>query len=106
MPCELKKRSEGGEEIRRLHVLVFRLLSCSFELVLNSFLISLLITDLTCVCGLNIVLISVCNMFVQLHDGVKKSGIMGFCDPCPGEPKQLYVMYTYGENRYEVGIST
>lgn len=54
---------------------------------------------------LNVVL-SVCNMFVQLHDGVKKSGIMGFCDPCPGECKQLYVKYTCGENRYEVGIST
>lgn len=41
---------------------------------------------------------------LKLHDGVKKSGIMGFCDPCPGEPKQLYVMYTYGENRYEVTV--
>lgn len=39
---------------------------------------------------------------LKLHDGVKKSGIMGFCDPCPGELKQLYVKYTYGENRYEV----
>lgn len=27
---------------------------------------------------------------------------MGFCDPCPGEPKQLYVEYTYGGNSYEV----
>lgn len=39
---------------------------------------------------------------LKLHKGVKKSGIMGFCDPCPGEPKQLYVAYTYGGNRYEV----
>lgn len=39
---------------------------------------------------------------LKLHDGVKKSGIMGFCDSCPGEPKQLYVEYTYGGNRYEV----
>lgn len=39
---------------------------------------------------------------LKLHDGVKKSGIMGFCDSCPGEPKQLYVEYTYGSNRYEV----
>lgn len=39
---------------------------------------------------------------LKLHEGVKKSGIMGFCDSCPGEPKQLYVEYTYGSNRYEV----
>ncbi|RVW50553.1 Chaperone protein dnaJ 13 [Vitis vinifera] len=39
---------------------------------------------------------------LKLHEGVKKSGIMGFCDPCPGEPKQLYVEYTYGGDRYEV----
>lgn len=29
---------------------------------------------------------------------------MGFCDSCPGEPKQLYVEYTYGGNRYEVRL--
>ncbi|XP_015896607.1 chaperone protein dnaJ 13 [Ziziphus jujuba] len=39
---------------------------------------------------------------LKLHEGVKKAGIMGFCDPCPGEPKQLYVEYTYGGGRYEV----
>lgn len=39
---------------------------------------------------------------LKLHEGVKKSGIMGFCDSCPGEPKQLYVQYTYGGKRYEV----
>lgn len=39
---------------------------------------------------------------MQLHEGVKKSGIMGFCDPCPGEPKQLHVEYTYRGERYEV----
>ncbi|CDP09963.1 unnamed protein product [Coffea canephora] len=43
-------------------------------------------------------------MLVQLHGGVKKSGIMGFCDPCPGEPKQLYMEYTYGGNKYEVTV--
>lgn len=39
---------------------------------------------------------------MQLHEGVKKSGIMGFCDPCPGEPKQLYVEYTFQGNKFEV----
>ncbi|XVE57661.1 hypothetical protein DITRI_Ditri04bG0107500 [Diplodiscus trichospermus] len=41
---------------------------------------------------------------LKLHDGVKKSGIMGFCDPCPDEPKQLYVEYTYRGERYEVVV--
>ncbi|KAA8521386.1 hypothetical protein F0562_012052 [Nyssa sinensis] len=38
---------------------------------------------------------------LKLHEGVKKSGIMGFCDPCPGERKQLHVEYTYGGEIYE-----
>lgn len=41
---------------------------------------------------------------LKLHEGVKKSGIMGFCDPCPGEPKQLYVEYTFGGEEYEVVV--
>ncbi|KAB1217015.1 Chaperone protein dnaJ 13 [Morella rubra] len=41
---------------------------------------------------------------LKLHEGVKKSGIMGFCDPCPGEPKQLHVEYTYRGKRYEVVV--
>ncbi|CAL5355920.1 unnamed protein product [Camellia sinensis] len=41
---------------------------------------------------------------LKLHEGVKKSGIMGFCDPCPGEPKQLRVEYTYHGDRYEVVV--
>lgn len=41
---------------------------------------------------------------LKLHEGVKKSGIMGFCDPCPGEPKKLLVEYTYGGWRYEVMV--
>ncbi|GFZ16519.1 DNAJ heat shock N-terminal domain-containing protein [Actinidia rufa] len=39
---------------------------------------------------------------LKLHEGVKKSGIMGFCDPCPGEPKKLHVEYTYHGEREEV----
>lgn len=41
---------------------------------------------------------------LKLHEGVKKSGIMGFCDPCPGEPKGLRVEYTYAGSRYEVTV--
>nr|GMC87289.1 chaperone protein DnaJ 13 [Ipomoea batatas] len=41
---------------------------------------------------------------LKLHEGVKKSGIMGFCDPCPGEPKQLYVEYTFQGNKFEVTV--
>ncbi|XP_010264286.1 PREDICTED: chaperone protein dnaJ 13 [Nelumbo nucifera] len=41
---------------------------------------------------------------LKLHKGVKKSGIMGFCDPCPGEPKKLYVEYTCSGKRYEVVV--
>ncbi|XP_030947136.1 chaperone protein dnaJ 13 isoform X2 [Quercus lobata] len=41
---------------------------------------------------------------LKLHEGVKKSGIMGFCDPCPGEPKQLHVEYTYRGRRYQVVV--
>lgn len=48
--------------------------------------------------------LKMCLLLVQLHEGVKKSGIMGFCDPCPGETKHLYLEYTYGANRYEVSI--
>ncbi|CAL0331697.1 unnamed protein product [Lupinus luteus] len=42
---------------------------------------------------------------LKLHEGVKKSGIMGFCDPCPGESKQLYVEYVYAGNQYKVCVS-
>ncbi|EEF33453.1 chaperone protein dnaJ 13 [Ricinus communis] len=41
---------------------------------------------------------------LKLHEGVKKSGIMGFCDPCPGETKQLYVEYTCGGRAFEVTV--
>ncbi|XP_058778202.1 chaperone protein dnaJ 13 [Vicia villosa] len=39
---------------------------------------------------------------LKLHEGVKKSGIMGFCDPCPGEHKMLYVEYSYASNQHRV----
>ncbi|KAJ4744930.1 Chaperone protein dnaJ 13 [Rhynchospora pubera] len=39
---------------------------------------------------------------LKLHEGIKKSGIMGFCDPCPGEPKQLLIEYTYNRQNYKV----
>ncbi|KAA3469075.1 chaperone protein dnaJ 13-like [Gossypium australe] len=39
---------------------------------------------------------------LKLHGGVKKSGIMGFCNPCPRKPKQLHVKYTYRDDRYEI----
>ncbi|OWM88372.1 chaperone protein dnaJ 13 [Punica granatum] len=41
---------------------------------------------------------------LKLHEGVRKSGIMGFCDPCPGVPKQLYVQYTYDGKEFEVTV--
>ncbi|CAL9235670.1 unnamed protein product [Arabidopsis halleri] len=41
---------------------------------------------------------------LKLHEGVKKSGIMGFCDPCPGQPKQLYIAYTYHSQTLEVTV--
>nr|ATB19888.1 putative OWL1 [Juniperus drupacea] len=41
---------------------------------------------------------------LKLHEGIKKSGIMGFCDPCPGEPKQLEVSYTFRDHPYKVVV--
>ncbi|XP_047332343.1 chaperone protein dnaJ 13 [Impatiens glandulifera] len=41
---------------------------------------------------------------LKLHEGIKKSGIMGFCDPCPGEPKSLHVEYSYHGERFEVTV--
>lgn len=40
--------------------------------------------------------------YLQLHDGIKKSGIMGFYDPCPGDPKLLLVEYTFHGRKYKV----
>ncbi|KAL2613341.1 hypothetical protein R1flu_025033 [Riccia fluitans] len=41
---------------------------------------------------------------LRLHEGVKKAGLMGFCDPCPGESKQLRVTYTYHGHNYQVVV--
>ncbi|CAA7403585.1 unnamed protein product [Spirodela intermedia] len=38
---------------------------------------------------------------LKLHKGIKKSGIMGFCDPCPGEPKQLFLEYTFNGQEHQ-----
>ncbi|WJX55039.1 Chaperone protein dnaJ 13 [Trifolium repens] len=39
---------------------------------------------------------------LKLHEGAKKSGIMGFCDPCPRDRKLLYVEYAYAGNQHKV----
>ncbi|CAN6310529.1 unnamed protein product [Urochloa humidicola] len=41
---------------------------------------------------------------LKLHDGIKKSGIMGFYDPCPGDPKLLLVEYTFHGRKYKVMV--
>ncbi|KAG0473249.1 hypothetical protein HPP92_014640 [Vanilla planifolia] len=41
---------------------------------------------------------------LKLHEGIKKSGIMGFCDPCPELPKQLLVEYTLHGDNYRVVV--
>ncbi|KAM0883455.1 hypothetical protein ACQ4PT_031641 [Festuca glaucescens] len=39
---------------------------------------------------------------LKLHEGIKKSGIMGFYDPCPGDPKLLLVEYMFHGQQYKV----
>lgn len=39
---------------------------------------------------------------LKLHEGIKKSGIMGFYDPCPGDPKLLLVEYMFHGRQYKV----
>ena len=38
------------------------------------------------------------------HAGVAKSGLMGFCDPAPGQPKRLRVHYMYKGHLYRVEL--
>ncbi|GJP52171.1 hypothetical protein CLOM_g13385 [Closterium sp. NIES-68] len=42
---------------------------------------------------------------LQLHEGVSKKGIMGFCDPAPGLPKKLRVGYSYRGEEREVTVN-
>ncbi|KAG8092207.1 hypothetical protein GUJ93_ZPchr0012g20140 [Zizania palustris] len=39
---------------------------------------------------------------LKLHNGIKKSGIMGFYDPCPGDPKLVLVEYTFHGRKHKV----
>jgi DnaJ family protein C protein 11 len=45
------------------------------------------------------------NGRIRFHKGYSKSGLMGFCDPCPSMPKLLLVFYTYGGKSYKATIS-
>eukprot|EP00850_Spirogloea_muscicola_P007461 SM000037S13596 [mRNA] locus=s37:787424:792215:- [translate_table: standard] len=40
--------------------------------------------------------------FLLLHAGTRKAGLMGFCDPCPGEEKRLRVRYTWQGQPHQV----
>lgn len=47
---------------------------------------------------------------IKFHKGYSKSGLMGFCDPCPTPstpsiPRLLLVYYTYGEKSFKATIS-
>ncbi|KAK9850272.1 hypothetical protein WJX84_010319 [Apatococcus fuscideae] len=37
----------------------------------------------------------VASSHLKLHEGVAKSGLMGFCDTAPGQPKSLRIRYLY-----------
>lgn len=41
---------------------------------------------------------------LDLHEGVHKAGILGFCDPCPGEEKFFRVRYRYRGRLHEVTV--
>ena len=77
------------------HVVTLYFAHCSeLVLIINAYY---LLRSLRRICSSNQL-----SILMQLHDGVKKSGIMGFCDPCPGEPKKLLVWYTYNTQNFKV----
>ncbi|GAQ84882.1 heat shock protein [Klebsormidium nitens] len=41
---------------------------------------------------------------IKLHPGIRKAGLMGFCDPCPGEEKELRVKYKWRGNVHETTV--
>ena len=41
---------------------------------------------------------------LDIHEGMHKAGIIGFCDPCPGEDKYLRVRYRYRGRLHEITV--
>jgi hypothetical protein len=41
---------------------------------------------------------------LDMHEGLDKTSMLGFCDPCPGEDKRLRVRYRYRGRMCEVTV--